>query len=113
MGLFLGELLMGVMAILFVISLVSGALAYGPFMRRLEFGTYRSGAHARTTWLDLHNLLGIVTLVWALVVGATGVMNALATPLFGLWRAQAPSFAARSPISASRCRHISSHSIWR
>jgi len=83
-----GELTMGVMALTFVISLVSGALVYGPFMRRLDFGTYRRGGARRTKWFDLHNLLGIVTLTWALVVGATGVMNALSTPLFGLWRAQ-------------------------
>ncbi len=83
-----GELTMGVMALTFVLSLVSGALVYGPFMRRLEFGTYRRDGPERTRWFDLHNLLGIVTLTWALVVGATGVMNALSTPLFGLWRAQ-------------------------
>lgn len=83
-----GELMMAVMALTFVLSLVSGALVYGPFMRRLEFGTYRRDGPKRTRWFDLHNLLGIVTLTWALVVGATGVMNALSTPLFGLWRAQ-------------------------
>jgi uncharacterized iron-regulated membrane protein len=83
-----GELTMGVMALTFVLSLLSGALVYGPFMRRLEFGTYRRDGPKRTRWFDLHNLLGIVTLTWALVVGATGVMNALSTPLFGLWRAQ-------------------------
>ena len=83
-----GELTMGVMALTFVLSLISGALVYGPFMRRLNFGTYRRDGPKRTKWFDLHNLLGIVTLTWALVVGATGVMNALSTPLFGLWRAQ-------------------------
>jgi uncharacterized iron-regulated membrane protein len=83
-----GELTMGLMALTFVLSLVSGALVYGPFMRRLDFGTYRRNGAKRTKWFDLHNLLGIVTLTWALVVGATGVMNALSTPLFGLWRAQ-------------------------
>jgi uncharacterized iron-regulated membrane protein len=83
-----GELFMGAMALSFVVSLISGALVYGPFMRRLNFGTYRSRATARTRWFDLHNLVGIVTLSWALVVGATGVLNALSTPLFGLWRAQ-------------------------
>jgi uncharacterized iron-regulated membrane protein len=83
-----GELTMGVMALTFVLSLISGALLYGPFMRRLDFGTYRREGPKRTKWFDLHNLLGIVTLTWALVVGATGVMNALSTPLFGLWRAQ-------------------------
>src|SRR6201999_4092542 len=54
-----------------------------------------SDGPSRTRWFDLHNLLGIVTLTWALVVGATGVMNALSTPLFGLWRAQTlPSILA-------------------
>ncbi len=83
-----GELLMGIMALLFVIALVSGALVYGPFMRRLDFGTYRSHGAPRVRWFDLHNLLGIVTLAWTLVVGITGMMNALSTPLFGLWRVQ-------------------------
>jgi uncharacterized iron-regulated membrane protein len=83
-----GELTMGVMALAFVLSLISGTLVYGPFTRRLKFGTYRRDGPKRTKWFDLHNLLGIVTLTWAFVVGATGVMNALSTPLFGLWRAQ-------------------------
>ncbi|HEY1744798.1 MAG TPA: PepSY-associated TM helix domain-containing protein [Granulicella sp.] len=84
-----GELFMGLMALLFVVSLVSGALVYGPFMRRLDFGTVRRHGSRRLHWFDLHNLLGIVTLCWALVVGATGVMNALSTPLFAMWRASA------------------------
>jgi uncharacterized iron-regulated membrane protein len=84
-----GELFMGVIALLFVISLVSGALVYGPFMRRLDFGTVRKDGPRRLRWFDLHNLLGIVTLCWALVVGTTGVMNALSTPLFAMWRASA------------------------
>jgi uncharacterized iron-regulated membrane protein len=83
-----GELLMGLMALLFVIALVSGALVYGPFMRRLRFGTIRRNAARRVRWFDLHNLIGIVTLSWAVVVGATGVINALSTPLFAAWSAQ-------------------------
>jgi uncharacterized iron-regulated membrane protein len=84
-----GELFMGSMALLFVISLITGALVYGPFMRRLQFGIIRSKGPRRLHWFDLHNLLGIVTLSWALVVGATGIMNALDTPLFAMWRASA------------------------
>lgn len=83
-----GELVMGVMALSFALSLVSGTLVYGPFMRRLEFGTYRTNVSERVRWFDLHNLLGIVTLSWALVVGLTGAMNAASTPLFALWRAE-------------------------
>lgn len=83
-----GELFLASMASLFVIALVSGAIVYGPFMRKLPFGTLRSASRTRVKWFDLHNLLGIVTLSWALIVGTTGVMNALSIPLFGLWRAQ-------------------------
>lgn len=83
-----GELLLGLMAALFVVSLISGFAVYGPFMRKLRFGTFRADSPPRVRWFDLHNLLGIVTLCWALVVGLTGAMNTLADPLFDLWRAQ-------------------------
>jgi uncharacterized iron-regulated membrane protein len=46
----------------------------------------RAARSRRLKWLDLHNLLGVVTLGWALVVGATGVVNELSTPLFALWQ---------------------------
>jgi len=81
-----GTLFLGSMGLLFVVATVSGVVLYAPFMRRLSFGTVRRDRTARTKWLDLHNLLGVVTLVWVLVVGATGVINTLAQPLFGLWR---------------------------
>jgi uncharacterized iron-regulated membrane protein len=84
-----GELVMALMGLLFVVALVSGAVVYGPFMRRLNFGTVRSRGSRRVHWFDLHNLIGIVTLTWACVVGATGFLNGLSTPLFGLWRMQA------------------------
>ncbi|MBE1161710.1 PepSY-associated TM helix domain-containing protein [Dyella acidiphila] len=81
-----GELFMGLMAVLFVLAIVSGVLLYGPFMKKLPFGTVRAERSARVKWLDLHNMLGIVVLAWTLVVGLTGVMNELSTPLFALWQ---------------------------
>ncbi len=83
-----GELFLGCMASLFVVALVSGAVVYGPFMRKLDFGTVRKDQVAQVKWFDLHNLLGIVTLSWALVVGITGAMNTFTGPLFALWRGQ-------------------------
>jgi uncharacterized iron-regulated membrane protein len=88
-GLFVGlygELFLGLMGVLFVLALVSGVVLYRPFMRKLDFGTIRVERARRLRWLDLHNLLGIVTLAWTMVVGITGVMNELATPLFGIWQ---------------------------
>lgn len=81
-----GELFLGLMGVLFVAALVSGVVLYGPFMHKLDFGTVRADRSPRLKWLDLHNLLGIVTLAWAFIIGVTGVINELSTPLFGLWR---------------------------
>lgn len=81
-----GTLFLGFMGLLFVASLVSGVALYGPFTRTLRFGTVRWERSARIRWLDMHNLLGIVTLVWMLVVGITGVINTLSIPIFGYWQ---------------------------
>ncbi|WP_296722259.1 PepSY domain-containing protein [Erythrobacter sp.] len=81
-----GMLFLGAMGLLFVIALVSGVVLYAPFMRRLEFGTLRTARSVRVRRLDQHNLLGIVTLGWALVVGLTGVINTLADPLTSQWQ---------------------------
>lgn len=56
-------------------------------MRRLEFGTVRWSRPNGLPWFDLHNVLGIVTLCWMLVIAGTGVLNAISTPLFAAWRA--------------------------
>jgi uncharacterized iron-regulated membrane protein len=84
-----GELLMGAMAFLLLVSLITGTIIYRPFMRRLKFGTVRWTSAKKLPWFDLHNLLGIVALCWMLVVAGTGVLNAVSTPLFALWRADA------------------------
>ena len=82
-----GTLFLGLMGGLFVVAIVSGLVVYAPFMRRLPFGSVREGRSARVKWLDLHNLLGVTTLAWALVVGGTGLINTLATPILYLWQA--------------------------
>lgn len=82
-----GKLFLGAMGLLFVIATVSGAVLYGPFARHGRFGTVRSGRSMRLRWLDLHNILGVVTLSWVLVVGATGVVNTLAEQVLAAWRA--------------------------
>ncbi|OZI72308.1 hypothetical protein CAL22_15870 [Bordetella genomosp. 12] len=80
-----GALFLAAMGLLFVVAIVSGVVLYGPFMRKLDFGTVRKDRSRRLRWLDLHNLLGIVLTVWMTVVGATGIMNELSTPLFQYW----------------------------
>jgi uncharacterized iron-regulated membrane protein len=81
-----GKLFLGLMGLLFAASIVSGVIVYGPFMRRLDFGLVRKNRAPRLKWLDLHNLLGIATLTWAIIVGLTGVINTWADLVIKLWQ---------------------------
>ncbi len=82
-----GKLFLGLMALLLLVALVSGVVLYAPFMRRLRFGEVRRQRTTRLKWLDLHNLLGIVTLVWVFAVGGTGMINTWAELIISTWRA--------------------------
>ncbi|QYU69483.1 PepSY domain-containing protein [Leptolyngbya sp. 15MV] len=102
-----GMLFLGAMGLLFVIALVSGVVLYAPFMRKLAFGSIRASRSKRTKWLDYHNLLGIVALAWMAVVGVTGVINALATPIEDLWQANeladmTRAYDGREPLDPAR-----------
>jgi uncharacterized iron-regulated membrane protein len=81
-----GTLFLGFMGVLLMVAIVSGVVLYAPFMRKLDFGTVRRDRTPRTRWLDMHNMLGIVTLAWASVVTLTGIINTLADPVIDLWR---------------------------
>jgi len=81
-----GKLFLGFMGLLMLLAIVSGVVLYAPFMRKLRFGEVRRDRSTRLKWLDLHNLLGIVTLTWAIVVGATGVVNTWADLVISHWR---------------------------
>lgn len=105
-----GKLLLAFMGLLFVVTIISGVVLYAPFMRRLKFAEVRREKATRTRWLDLHNLIGIVTLTWALVVGVTGVISACADLLISAWRTEAlaamvapyrdgPPLTARAPVN--------------
>ena len=81
-----GKLFLGFMGLLLLVALVSGTVLYAPYMGRLAFGTVRRERATRIRWLDLHNLLGICTLVWCFVVGATGMINTWADLVVKHWQ---------------------------
>lgn len=81
-----GKLFLGAMALLFALALLSGLVLYAPFLRGRRFGAVRRARGPRLAWLDLHNALGAVVLVWALVVGLTGMLNTWADLLLKLWQ---------------------------
>ncbi|MCD9125045.1 PepSY-associated TM helix domain-containing protein [Luteimonas fraxinea] len=81
-----GMLFLGAMGLLFAAAVVSGVVLYVPFTRKLPFGTLRYSRSARAKWLDYHNLLGVVTVAWVLVVGITGTIHTLADPINQAWQ---------------------------
>jgi uncharacterized iron-regulated membrane protein len=85
LGGFAGEMVLAAVALLFLASLVSGIVLYAPFAQGRAFGDVRRSGNI-PRWLDLHNVIGIVLTAWLLVVGATGLMNALEKPLFAAWQ---------------------------
>lgn len=106
-----GKLFLAFMGALFITAIISGVVLYAPFMRRLKFAQVRHERSSRTRWLDLHNLIGVVTLSWALVVGITGVVSACADLVIEAWRADslasmlapyrdAPALTSRAPASS-------------
>lgn len=82
-----GMLFLGFMGLLLLAALVSGVVLYAPFTRKQPFATVRRERSSRLKWLDLHNVLGIVTLAWVAVVGLTGVINTLSVPAVNYWQA--------------------------
>ena len=99
------ELFLGLMGLFFVAAIVSGAVLYLPFMARLRFGTVRRDRSALVKRLDRHNLFGVVTAMWALVVALTGSINAAVIPITEVWKAdQLAAIAGTSsgPVAAVR-----------
>jgi uncharacterized iron-regulated membrane protein len=98
-----GKLFLGAMGFLFLVAIISGVVLYWPFTRRLSFGTLRDKSR-RIAWFDWHNLLGAITIAWALVVGATGVINTLAEVMLSQWKAnELADMVKPMPASHRRC----------
>ncbi len=80
-----GTLFLGLMGLVLAASLVSGVVLYAPYLGRSGFARIRRGT-ARLRWLDVHNLVGMATLAWVLVVVVTGIINTLSVPIFSQWQ---------------------------
>lgn len=81
-----GELIGAFIALLVLISLLSGLVVYAPYVKRIAFGVLRRGRGARLLQLDLHNFIGAVVLGWALVVTVTGFLLGFSAVAIGLWQ---------------------------
>ncbi|ANH83237.1 peptidase [Niabella ginsenosidivorans] len=81
-----GKLFLGLIGLVFIIAIISGVVLYGRIMKKFDFGMVRKYRSKRLRWLDTHNLIGIITLCWASVVGFTGIINCLSDVMLALWQ---------------------------
>lgn len=81
-----GELVSGFVALLVLISLVSGLFIYAPYAKKAFLGVIRWKSSTRLTQLDLHTVIGVIVLGWALVVTFTGIFLAVAGVTYDNWK---------------------------
>lgn len=67
-----GKWIVGAAGIVMLAALVSGILAHHRIFR--DFFTFRPWATRRRAWLDAHNLLGVATLPFLLMIAYTGTV---------------------------------------
>ncbi|MGC4087544.1 MAG: PepSY-associated TM helix domain-containing protein [Polyangiaceae bacterium] len=98
-----GRLLVGAIGLALLVTLVTGAVVYGPLMKRFTFGLLRRGRHRRVLFADLHKLLGAASFGWTLTVTVTGILLSLASTLLQVYAmtelaALAAPYAKEAPI---------------
>lgn len=78
-----GRVLMGCVALLYAVALVSGVIAYLPALVKMLFAV-RMGQSLRKRWLDFHNLLGLFSLPFHIVMALSSVVFAFHGEIFAL-----------------------------
>lgn len=74
---------MGVVAILYTLALVSGVIVLLPSLVK-DFFALRVGKNLKRMWLDAHNVVGIISLPFHLVMALSAVVFAFHDPIYGL-----------------------------
>ncbi|MDC8758404.1 PepSY-associated TM helix domain-containing protein [Janthinobacterium fluminis] len=102
-GEYLGGYLMGVAAIMYFLALVSGVILLLPTMIK-DFFALRPGKNRKRFWLDAHNVLGIASLPFHIVISLTVVVFAFHDQFYDslakvVYREQ-PMFAPPPPPAA-------------
>lgn len=82
----IGEIIGAFIALLVLMSLISGVVVYAPYIKKFFFGVIRFNKGKRLFQLDLHNLIGSMVLGWALIVTITGVLLGFGTVAIGIWQ---------------------------
>ncbi|GAB5100527.1 PepSY-associated TM helix domain-containing protein [Caballeronia sp. HLA56] len=77
------RVVMGVIAVLYALALVSGLIVLLPTIIKDLFAL-RLGHNLKRTWLDAHNVIGIVSLPFHLVIALTAVIFAFHDSIYAL-----------------------------
>lgn len=78
----LGVLILGVAAVLYFIALVSGVIFLLPTLAK-SFFAVRDNKGASRFWLDSHNLIGVISLPFHIIIAWTVVVFAFHDPFYG------------------------------
>jgi len=105
----LGAAFMGIVSGLYVLALVSGLIILLPSLVKDLFAL-RIGANLKRMWLDAHNLIGLFSLPFHLIIGLSAVVFGLHDEIYGVldrvvYEGNLPKvMRASSPMPASRDR---------
>ena len=99
-GEYIGIYLMGIAGALYFLALVSGLIVLLPTLVK-DFFILRRGKNRKRFWLDAHNIIGITSLPFHLVIAFTVVVFAFHDQFYGALSeavyGETPMFGARSP----------------
>jgi uncharacterized iron-regulated membrane protein len=79
-----GRTFLGVISLLYGLALVTGIVIHLPKLTK-DFWLLRQQQGARRHWLDLHNLIGVISLPFHLIFAWTGAIWGLSALLYGLF----------------------------
>jgi len=81
-GEYIGTYVMGVAAVLYFLALVSGLILLLPTLTK-DFLALRTGKNRKRFWLDVHNIIGIASLPYHLVISLTVIVFAFHDQFYG------------------------------
>lgn len=79
-----GRTFLGVISLLYALALVTGIVIHLPRLTK-DFWLLRKQQGERRHWLDLHNLIGVISLPFHLIFAWTGAIWGLSALLYGLF----------------------------
>jgi len=100
-----GRYLAGLAAMFMLAALATGVIAHRRFFA--DFFTFRPGRPGLRSWLDFHNLAGVLTLPFCLVLAYSGLV--ILSPLYMPWGRLALAEPAHNPPAAGPI--VTKHSI--